>query len=135
MHRSFKEWLISEMSHRAFLMDVDVAGEHGEPITIDAIDFRFEDYPKNSEEDRNLIRSLTTDQIHSPPFYGKFPGSYRFVTCDGDKLEIRLRPPMIGYIELPSKFYGDPNHSWWDYAAGLNGNIIVKKPLRMRTYE
>jgi len=121
---SFKKWLIREqrlvreMAHMTLNPAVSIGGDQ-----IDAIDFRFEDYPKNTEEEMNLIRKLLIDK---PPFYGKLPGSSRYMVYNGDGLEIRMQPPF-SFLELPDY--------WWTYAAGYHGDDLIKRPLKMRVYD
>ena len=138
----FKEWLIKEMAHKSLPMEIEVPGDRRETVTIDSIDFEFENYPKHSQEDKDRVTTLlnTNNRFHDyHPFFGKLPESYRFIVWDGDKLEVRTRLPMSGslssggYIELPLKFESDPAHSWWDYATGILGNKIVKKSLKSRS--
>ena len=95
----------------------------------DAIDFRFEDMPKSTMEERNFITLLLRDQISPPAFYGQFPNSNRYAYYNGNYLTIKLSKPQQG-IELPQK--DRLGHSWFDYAALYNGNEVIKQPLRGR---
>ena len=114
----FKEWIIKEMAHMGLGYDVDtVVGP------INAIDFRFEDYPKTTQQQKDLIRVLLS--VKRPPFYAKLPQSHFYVIYDGDELLVSVKAPP--FMELPS--------FWWDYAACYLDNEIIKKPLRLRIFD
>ena len=123
----FKEWLINEMAHKVIKDEdgkepVDVATVVG---PINAIDFRFEDYPKHTQEERNFIMPLLQNQIHSPAFFGKMPKDSKYAYFNGDYLSISETRPPKG-IELPKY--------WWDYAEAYHGNKTMKAALRRRDY-
>lgn len=127
MQLFFKQWLIREMS--TFSLPKGMKTANG---TIDAIDLRFEDYPKNTEEEKDFVRRLLNPL--PPPYFAKFPNSNRYLVFNGKEYQITLSPPNDEeYIELPARF--NNGYSWWDYAAGYNGDKIIKKPLRMRVYD
>jgi hypothetical protein len=117
---SFKEWiLLREMS--AAVLKNPVPTEEG---LVDSIDLRFEDYPKGTEEERNILRRLMSRE----PYFGQFPGGEKYLVFDGENADIDVEPSRNpDYIELPS--------DWWDIAAGYLGNELVKKPKKLRVYD
>lgn len=117
---SFKEWLLlKEMAWQTLKSPVPT-----EDGMIDSIDLRFEDYPKNTEEERNILRRL----MGREPYYGKFPGGEKYLVFDGENADIDVEPSRNPeYVELPN--------DWWDIAAGYLGNELVKKPRKLRVYD
>lgn len=128
----FKKWLIQEMGHKAIY---DKSGKIPIQLTdssgqiFDAIDFRFEDYPKTTREEKDFITPLLRDQINTPPYYGKFPNSPRYAYYNGNFLTYTLEKPEKG-IELPQK--DRLKHHWFDYVELSNGNKIVKDAMHIR---
>lgn len=123
---SFKKWLIKEMAHHSLQMGINVQSPSGEgELHIDSIDFRFEDYPKTTQEEITKTSRL----LRGLPFFGKLPNSKRYVIFDGGSLKVTLGLPTITswYTELPD--------DWWKYAACYDGNDVIKKPLRARVYD
>jgi hypothetical protein len=129
---NFKKWLIQEMGHKS-IYDKDgkniVQLSNPEGQFFDAIDFRLEDYPKTTIEERNFIIPLLRDQIKPLAFYGKFPNSSRYAYYNGNFLTYTLKKPEKG-TELPQKDrFG---HSWFDYAELLRDNTVIKDALHIR---
>ena len=122
----FKEWLIREMAQVYFAKPVDLGG-----ILFDGIDMRFEDYPRNTEEEKNFLRRVFG--LNADPYYGKLPHSSHYLVYDGHDHKISPSAPSGHYLELPS--YGLPtgtHYGWWDYAAVTYKNRTVKRPLKSR---
>lgn len=122
----FKQWLIKEMAYITLPKELRING-----MVIDAIDMRFEDYPKNTEEEKNLIRRVAMP-LRTEPYFARFPKSERYLIFDGKRYKVSVAPPIDweDWIEIPDSF--DNGYSWWDYAAGYFKNKIVKMPLRLR---
>lgn len=131
----FNEWLIfREMAQMSIR---DEKGKPDEVMTVvgpvDAVDFRFEDYPKNTEAERNYIRLFYGHPM--PKFWGKLPtykGVVDYVIFDGDNLQKSPYPYIGRSIELKEDLDG---YTWWDYAECQYKGVIVKQPLKRRLYE
>lgn len=135
---SFKEWfIITEMGHVALPKAIKYRG-----TKFELLDLRMEDYPKDTEEDQNLIRSLM--KLPPPPYYGKFPDKNRYLVFNGLSHTIEVELPVFpssywktnyNYtIELPCPFKN--GYTWWDYAACYNlDNEMVKQPLVLRNVD
>lgn len=135
---SFKEWLIiTEMAHVVLPKPIKYRG-----IKFELIDLRMEDYPKERELDKDLLRSLIKNP--PPPYYGKFPDKNRYLVFNGRSHAVEVEIPdfpspywktYYNYtIELPCPFSN--GHTWWDYAACYNSaNEMVKKPLVLRNVD
>ena len=130
----FREWLI--LQEMAQMLIRDEKGKPDEVMTvvgpIDSIDFRFEDYPKRTEAEKDYIRLFYT--LPPSPFHGRLPGGrgkIDYVAYDGKNLQKSQNPPMGDSIELKEDLNG---YSWWDYAECIYKDQVVKKPLKMRWY-
>ena len=132
----FKEWfLIREMASKPILDDIGSSPMIVQTSVgpIDGIDFRFEDYPKDTQAEITLITKLTKDQIKSPPYYGKMPEDVlgpnnKYAYYNGDYLTLVSDEPQG--IKLPD--HDRFGHNWWWYAEASYDNKVMKKPGRPR---
>ncbi len=129
---NFKEWLIQEMAHFTLPKAIRIGN-----FVINAVDLRFEDYPKDTEDEKGLLIRLLGGK---EPYYGRLPKSNRYAIYDGHSFAISPEEPIGDkYIELPNPFKN--GYTWWDYAAGIyfdpitKEQNIVKRPLKFRTYD
>jgi hypothetical protein len=112
---SFKTWLkLSEMAY-AVLPNTKLDNN----VELDYIDFRFEDYPEDTDKAREVKTKVSA---LSYPFYAKFPQTNTYLHYDGKEFSLSNKPGKG--IPLPD--------SWWEYASIYKGNKLVKPPKRMR---
>ncbi len=129
----FKEWLLNEEIWVSFPRSMLING-----IVTDAIDFRFEDWGRgyNPDKQRDYIPMKPP---HSPNRF--IFDSFSAPLKNGTYLNIKLGgvPKSIGNLNLSLKpdkqiYIGHeptenllPRH-WYDFAMFLRGNDIVKMP-------
>lgn len=118
---SFKKWMIREMAY------CPLPPKEAEELGFDAIDFRFEDYPEDTSEEKQLKSKLLI-YLNTPPFYAKLPQSDKFIHFTGSTYVVRKGlPEKTKALMLPEY--------WWDYAAIYVGNFMLKKPKKHREGE